>query len=113
MSSTITELHHAGTLSGALGGVPSAGPGDKPYDIRVGILPNARKEGTEPTGGPGNKVICRKCNTWRFSGKPIGNNKAAVCDKNIVTFNHQAYSDDLDCFARRAADSQPENLDGA
>ena len=89
-----TSSGSAGALSGAPGGVPSSGPGDKPYDVRTDILSNARKEGTEPTGGPGNKIICRKCNTWRFCGNPIGNNKAAVCDKNIVTFNHQAYSDD-------------------
>ena len=55
-------------------------------------MPAARKEGTEPRGGPGNKVICRKCNTWNFCGKQIGAFKARECDKNIVTFNHQKLS---------------------
>ena len=92
VAKTIEELIRAGALSGAPGGVPSAGPHDRPFVIDPEVMGKASERGLESCGSTP-KPLCRKCNTWMFCGKPFMG-KTLKCQKDMAVFDHESYKDD-------------------
>ena len=92
VSKTIEEPIRAGSLSGAPGGVPSAGPHDRPFVIDPEVMSKASAKGLESCGSIP-KPLYRRCNTWMFCGKPFMG-KTLKCQKDQPMFDHEAHKDD-------------------